>query len=251
MAVPSTFADLSATPASNSGLISESSAVNVIDNHFQTIYAFMASVYANSGNGWASPYLTAASPSYTGAMTGAAGSVTSPAYSFTSDTNTGIYLPSADALAITTGGTQRVEVQSTGRVFLRNGTATEASDLSTSVVNAAFVMQPYTASTWTLAAGSAAGSVMYLQNVSADGTSVGNGLSFQPYGGAVGVGTLAPAASALLDVQSTTKGLRLPNMTTTQKNAIGSPAAGLMVFDTTLGKACVHTGSAWQTITSA
>lgn len=67
--------------------------------------------------------------------------------------------------------------------------------------------------------------------------------------GNVGIGATANA-SALLDVQSTTKGLRLPNMTTTQKNAISSPAAGLMVFDTTLAKACVYSGSAWQTITS-
>ena len=69
-------------------------------------------------------------------------------------------------------------------------------------------------------------------------------------GGSVGVNTSTPSASAALDVQSTTKGLRLPNMTTAQKNAIGSPAAGLMVFDTTLAKACVYSGAAWQTITS-
>ena len=31
---------------------------------------------------------------------------------------------------------------------------------------------------------------------------------------------------------------------------ISSPAAGLMVFDTTLAKLCVYSGSAWQTITS-
>jgi hypothetical protein len=57
-------------------------------------------------------------------------------------------------------------------------------------------------------------------------------------------------ASAILDAQSTTKGVRMPNMTTTQKNAIASPAAGLMVFDTTLAKLCVYSGAAWQTITS-
>jgi hypothetical protein len=68
--------------------------------------------------------------------------------------------------------------------------------------------------------------------------------------GNLGVGTTAPNASAILDVQSTTKGVRMPNMTTTQKNAISSPAAGLMVFDTTLAKLCVYSGSAWQTITS-
>jgi hypothetical protein len=68
--------------------------------------------------------------------------------------------------------------------------------------------------------------------------------------GNVGIGTTSPNASAILDAQSTTKGVRMPNMTTTQKNAISSPAAGLMVFDTTLAKLCVYSGSAWQTITS-
>ena len=69
-------------------------------------------------------------------------------------------------------------------------------------------------------------------------------------GGNVGIGTSAPSDSAILDAQSTTKGVRFPNMTTTQKNAISSPAAGLVVFDTTLAKLCVYSGSAWQTITS-
>jgi len=68
--------------------------------------------------------------------------------------------------------------------------------------------------------------------------------------GNLGIGMSSPSASAILDAQSTTKGVRMPNMTTTQKNAIASPAAGLMVFDTTLAKLCVYSGSAWQTITS-
>ena len=68
--------------------------------------------------------------------------------------------------------------------------------------------------------------------------------------GNVGVGTSSPNASAILDAQSTTKGVRFPNMTTTQKNAVATPAAGLVVFDTTLAKLCVYSGAAWQTITS-
>jgi hypothetical protein len=67
--------------------------------------------------------------------------------------------------------------------------------------------------------------------------------------GNVGIGTSSPDLSAILDVQSTTKGVRMPNMTTTEKNAIASPAAGLMVYDTTLAKLCVYT-TAWETITS-
>ena len=68
--------------------------------------------------------------------------------------------------------------------------------------------------------------------------------------GNVGIGTSSPNASAILDAQSTTKGVRFPNMTTTQKNAIATPPAGLVVFDTTLSKLCVYSGAAWQTITS-
>jgi hypothetical protein len=47
------------------------------------------------------------------------------------------------------------------------------------------------------------------------------------------------------------KGLTLPVKTTKEKNAIVSPEAGALVFDSTLGKLCVYTGSAWQTVTSS
>ena len=57
-------------------------------------------------------------------------------------------------------------------------------------------------------------------------------------------------ASAQLQVNSTTKGFLPPRMTTTQKNAIATPASGLVVYDTTLGKLCVRGASAWETITS-
>ena len=69
------------------------------------------------------------------------------------------------------------------------------------------------------------------------------------FSGSVGIGA-TPAASAVLDAQSTTQGVRFPNMTTTQKNAIGTPVAGLVIFDITLAKLCVYSGTAWQTITS-
>ena len=39
------------------------------------------------------------------------------------------------------------------------------------------------------------------------------------------------------------------NVTTTEKNAL-TPSKGWVVFDTTLGKLCVYSGSAWQTVTS-
>lgn len=67
---------------------------------------------------------------------------------------------------------------------------------------------------------------------------------------AVGLGS-GLEASAKLDIASTTQGVLLPRMTTAQKNAITSPATGLVVYDITLNKLCVYSGAAWQTITSS
>jgi hypothetical protein len=57
-------------------------------------------------------------------------------------------------------------------------------------------------------------------------------------------------SSSILDVASTTKGFLPPRMTTAQKLAIVTPAAGLMVYDTDLNKLCLYT-TAWEIITSA
>ena len=53
-------------------------------------------------------------------------------------------------------------------------------------------------------------------------------------GVSVGVGTATPLASAALDVTSTTKGFLAPRMTTTERNAIASPATGLLIYNTSL-----------------
>jgi len=68
--------------------------------------------------------------------------------------------------------------------------------------------------------------------------------------GSLLLGTTTNAASSILTMESTTQGFLPPRMTTTQKNAIASPATGLVVYDTTLNKLAVYTGAAWETITS-
>lgn len=50
--------------------------------------------------------------------------------------------------------------------------------------------------------------------------------------GKVGIGSPIPASSAILDVSSTNKGFIPPRLTSTQRDAIISPAAGLMIFNT-------------------
>lgn len=67
----------------------------------------------------------------------------------------------------------------------------------------------------------------------------------------VGFGTATPDASAKVDVSSTTQGFLPPRMTTIQRDAISSPASGLMVFNTTTSKMNFYNGSAWEVITSA
>ena len=81
-------------------------------------------------------------------------------------------------------------------------------------------------------------------------TNVGNNL-FGTTSGSVGIGaTTTINASSILQVTSTTQGFLPPRMTTTQKNAIATPATGLVIYDTTLNKLALYTGAAWETVTS-
>jgi hypothetical protein len=60
------------------------------------------------------------------------------------------------------------------------------------------------------------------------------------------IGTSTPDYSAALSVTSTTQGFLPPRMTTTQRNAIATPATGLQVYDTTLKELFIYNGVAWQ-----
>ena len=48
----------------------------------------------------------------------------------------------------------------------------------------------------------------------------------------VGIGTITPNASALLDLESTTMGLAIPTMTSAQASAIATPKKSLMLYVT-------------------
>lgn len=58
-------------------------------------------------------------------------------------------------------------------------------------------------------------------------------------------------SSAILELKTTDKGFLLPRMTTTQRNNIASPAAGLCVYNTTTNKLNFYNGTAWEAVTSA
>jgi hypothetical protein len=63
--------------------------------------------------------------------------------------------------------------------------------------------------------------------------------------GAGGFGTATPAASAQLEVASTSKGFLPPRLTTAERDAISSPAAGLVLYNSTTNKLQVRTNTAW------
>jgi len=99
-----------------------------------------------------------------------------------------------------------------------------------------------------LASGSAAGNTPYW-----DGTQwVLNSSNIFNNGSSIGIGTILPNASAALEVNSTTKGFLLPTMTQNQRNAIATPATGLLIYqsDNTPGF-YYYNGAAWTAIAGA
>jgi uncharacterized protein (TIGR02145 family) len=67
----------------------------------------------------------------------------------------------------------------------------------------------------------------------------------------VGIGTLTPAASAQLDVSSTTKGFLPPRMTTAERNLIVTPATGLVIFNTTTNSLETKNSTGWVSLSSS
>ncbi len=61
----------------------------------------------------------------------------------------------------------------------------------------------------------------------------------------IGINNTTPHASAILDIKSNNKGILLPRTSTTSRNAIASPAKGLILYDTTTSGFWFHNGIAW------
>ena len=65
---------------------------------------------------------------------------------------------------------------------------------------------------------------------------------------AVGINQSSIATSAVLDIASTTKGMLIPRVTTTQRDAISSPATGLLVYNTSTAAVNFYNGSSWAAV---
>ena len=55
-------------------------------------------------------------------------------------------------------------------------------------------------------------------------------------------------SSAVVELNSKTRGFLKPKMTTAQKNAIVTPTAGLEIYDTDLNRPCFYNGTSWITL---
>ncbi len=67
----------------------------------------------------------------------------------------------------------------------------------------------------------------------------------------VGIGTITPNASAMLDVSSNDKGFLPPRLSTAERNAMPSKTAGLIIFNTSSGCLELFNGSNWINLCSS
>ncbi len=61
----------------------------------------------------------------------------------------------------------------------------------------------------------------------------------------VGIGTLSPDPSAILELNTNDKGILIPRVTTVQRTSIANPATGLLVYDTDTADFWYFDGTVW------
>jgi len=86
-----------------------------INDNFVEIYTLLGTGTAlTSGISATATVVTLTSPVISGVLALADGSVSAPSFTNNGDTNTGIYFSAADTVSVTTGGTKRVDIDSSG-----------------------------------------------------------------------------------------------------------------------------------------
>lgn len=72
--------------------------------------------------------------------------------------------------------------------------------------------------------------------------------SLNIFDGKIGIGTVGPDASSVIDIVSTTAGVLIPRMDTSDRDSIASPATALMIYNTDTNKFNFYNGTAWTIV---
>jgi len=111
-----------------------------VNDNFVEIYTLLGTGSAlTSGISATSTVVTLAGPTITGVASFADGSKSAPSITNTGDTNTGIYFGAADTVNVTTGGTKRIDIDSSGLDVTGAITATSTIQGTTITATTAFV----------------------------------------------------------------------------------------------------------------
>jgi hypothetical protein len=141
---------------------------------------------------------------------------------------------STSKIQITTADTNYIDAEDNSG----NNRFTVGRDPASQQVNVDFASNPTGSTT-------AVGAIRTYQ----DGVNLSEAMTFIE-DGSVGVGTTAPAANALFDIASTTKGFLPPRMTNAQRAAI-TATKGLIVVNTTNNAIAYNDGTNWGYLSGA
>lgn len=218
----------------------------------------------NNGSIWVSigsgtgDFMASGSVPMTGELRLIDGAANTPGLTFQSDTDNGLFLPGPDSVALSTGGIERLRVDSLGRVGIGTSTGQyplQVSTTSVGVVNAvvltnkssasagngvALGMTSGTAQIGNIAAVNESNSNSYLAFSNRSVTTLQERLRISSNGN-VGVGTTDPQRKLQVEGAMRLTPAPLP----------GTPGAGDLAFDSASANSLkYHNGTAWVTIGS-
>ena len=168
----------------------------------------------------------------------------SPTLSGVTITGTSIVLTAGTDPAVIAVGTPTTTGAFVGGYYTSGGNSSTIYFGQNSYFNGSAFVQPNTSATSSTMLIQANSFIFYTQSAGNATNSIGT-IRVRITAAGMAIGSSAPNAKAALDMQSTTQGFLPPRMDTTQRNAIASPPAGLVIYNTTTSNLNSYSGSAW------
>lgn len=169
-----------------------------------------------------------------GIQLGVNGAAASPSLSWLGNTDEGLYHTGSDSFGLVAVGVERARIKS-GAVELRNSAVLQLTAGAVGTPSLSFATDTNTGAFLPVADTLAftTGGVEAARIDSAQRVGIGG----------------SPATGAILTLTTTDKALLLPRLTTTQRDAVTSPADGMIVFNTTTGTLQIYS-TGWGEVTA-